>query len=278
MINRKNFDEGLGTVYERFMLNNFFDVLMASNRIRNVLEVPLFGMTGLTGINSVQFARKGCRVCLLEPDRERADEANGLWSILPLERDRYEILCHEDLCSLPFADETFDLVWNFAALWHIRNPGALLSEMARVSSNLILIFMPNPMQIGYFLRKYLLDREFFGKIDETCVKIENIDALIKSSGHDFPWEEQGVLDIPPWPDTCFPIAPLLRKLKGKECEEKESWEWDIMSYYMGSDNGLKDKIERLSFLETSSIPLKIKALWAHHRYVMFSKKRGKEHS
>jgi len=36
----RDFDEGLGTVYERFMLNSFFDSLVYSYQLKKVLEVP----------------------------------------------------------------------------------------------------------------------------------------------------------------------------------------------------------------------------------------------
>ena len=45
----KSHDEGLGTVYERFVLNNFFDSLIDAFQIQNVLEVPIYGMNPVRG-------------------------------------------------------------------------------------------------------------------------------------------------------------------------------------------------------------------------------------
>ncbi len=78
MSNKRNFDEGLGTVYERFILNGFFDSLIDSYPINNVLEVPIYGMTGLTGINSVRFADRGCKVTMVDTKRENVNEAIDL--------------------------------------------------------------------------------------------------------------------------------------------------------------------------------------------------------
>lgn len=268
MINNK-FDEGLGTVYERFMLNNYFDGLIEAHQPREILEVPIYGMTGLTGINSVRFVERGCHVTLVDQKKENVDEASALWKILPHDVGMYEIVCHEDLSRLPFGDGKFDLVWNFAAMWHVQEPESLLSEMARVSSNLVLIFMPNVKQIGFQLRKYVLDRNFFKTIDEKWARMEMIRSFLEPKG--FSLKAQGVLDVPPWPDTCLPIGPFLRKIGMNANGSKERWTWDIMRYYLGNDRGLKDKVERYSFLETMHVPWRLKALWAHHRYVIFSK-------
>ena len=50
-----DFNEGLGTVYERFRLNHFFDRLLDTYAINTVLEFPIYGMTGLTGINETKL-------------------------------------------------------------------------------------------------------------------------------------------------------------------------------------------------------------------------------
>ena len=267
-----DFDEGLGTTYERFVLNDFLDSLIDSYAIDRVLEVPIYGMTGLTGINGIQFVRRGCKVTLVDPKEEYVDEASQVWSLLPFEGN-YELLYHEDLSRLPFGDASFKLVWNFAALWYVRNVESFLSEMARVSSNLVLIFVPNKKQIGYLLRKYLLDKSFFGGVDEKWVDPKRIKGVFTSLGMKI--KDQGVLDIPPWPDTCVPIGKLFDKLgirgKGKKDEHRKLWTWNIMSYYLGKDQALKQKVERFSFLEKMAVPWQLKALWAHHNYLLFSK-------
>jgi len=271
-----DFDEGLGTVYERFMLNDFFDLLVDTYGIDRVLEVPIYGMTGLTGINSVQFVRRGCKVTLVDSNEEKVEEALQIWKLLPYEED-YEVLCHKDLSKLPFGNGSFKLVWNFAALWYVRQAEKFLGEMNRVSSNLVLIFVPNKKQIGYFLRKYLMDKTFFTEVDEKWVDTKRIRSVLTSLGMKL--KDQGVLDIPPWPDTCMPIGKIFDKLGIRKNDKKDErkdegnklWTWNIMSYYLGRDPALKSKVERFSFLEKISLPWKLKALWAHHNYMLFSK-------
>ncbi len=269
MKKNRNHDEGLGTVYERFMLNNYFDSLISTYNLKKILEVPLYGMTGLTGINSVRFADRGCHITLVDSNKENIEETLDLWKILPYDSDLYKIIFQEDLTKLPFNDGKFDLVWNFAALWHAQSPDLLISEMVRVSSRFVLIFMPNRKQIGYQLRKHLLDKDFFKTIDETWAGIDKAQSLLLSLG--LKLMDRGVLDVPPWPDTCVPIGPFLRKIMKRGNEAKDRWTWDIMKYYGGKDHDLKEKVERFSMLENLPIPWQLKTLWAHHRYVIFSK-------
>jgi hypothetical protein len=47
----EDFDEGLGTTYERFILHRYFEKIQSTCSIESVLEVPSFGMTGISGIN-----------------------------------------------------------------------------------------------------------------------------------------------------------------------------------------------------------------------------------
>ncbi|NIV36633.1 MAG: hypothetical protein GWN58_46525, partial [Anaerolineae bacterium] len=52
-----DYNEGLGLVYERFVLNDFLLALRKEFGIESVLEAPLFGMAGVSGINSVALAQ-----------------------------------------------------------------------------------------------------------------------------------------------------------------------------------------------------------------------------
>ncbi len=54
-----DYDEGLGLVYERFVLNDFLLDLARRHNLRSVLEAPLYGMAGVSGINSYALAQDG---------------------------------------------------------------------------------------------------------------------------------------------------------------------------------------------------------------------------
>ena len=267
-----NYDEGLGTVYERIMLNDYFDGLLDKESISTVLEAPFFGMTGLTGINSVHFAQRGCHVTLVDAKDAYVEEARYLWEDLQL-HDRLTLVRSDFGAALPFADRSFDFVWNFAALWHWQGAADLLAELCRVAKRYVFIAMPNNKQIGYFLRKKWLDKEFFDTVDESWMNLSKSRKIVEDNG--FKIVDHAVLDVPPWPDTCMPVGVLLEKLglakKGKKKEtegEKGGWNWDIMRYYAGEDPGFKDRVEKYAFVERLPIYWKIKIVWAHHRYFL----------
>lgn len=53
-----------------------------------------------------------------------------------------------DLCHIPFAAETFDLVWNSSTLEHLSDPLAALREMTRVTKRGGSVFVGVPFTAG----------------------------------------------------------------------------------------------------------------------------------
>jgi len=264
-----DYNEGLGLVYERFVLNDLLHRLRVYYGVTSVLEVPIYGMAGVSGINSVALAQAGCAVTLVDVDGERLSDVGRVWAELALT----PTLIHQtDLGHLPFDDCSFDLVWNHAALWHVgRQAAALLAEMARLSRRVVLVAMPNRWQVGYLVRKYVVDKAFFHTVDEAWVDMGRIKAGLQGVG--LRLAEEGVVDIPPWPDTVMPAAEFLRRLgiRSQSVQgrfEGSAWRWSTMDYYAGKNPGLRDKVMRYALLERMPVPWQAKAVWAHHRYVV----------
>jgi hypothetical protein len=268
-----DYNEGLGLVYERLILNDFLEALVRRFQIRTVLEVPIYGMAGATGINSIRFAQLGCHVTLVDVNEERLSEVRRLWGELGL-LNQVEFVYLPDPGALPFTSSAFDFVWNWAALWYLPSAGATLREMARVSNNLVFTAMPNRMQMGYLLRKFLLEKEFFDWIeDESWANINQPRQVLEEVG--LRLIQQGVLDVPPWPDTVMPAADVLKRLGfGKGAQERfegDGWQWSTMAYYTGQKPELKAQMDRYAFLERVPIPWQLKVVWAHHRYILLQK-------
>ncbi len=263
-----DYNEGLGLVYERFVLNDFLGALREEHGIESVLEAPLFGMAGVSGINSVGLAQAGATVTLVDDHAERLAAVERIWGELGLPA---RFVAHDDWEGLPFPNDTFDLAWNWAALWYLPDPAALLRELARVSRQLVFVAMPNRVQIGYLLRKYVLEREFVNHVDEGWADIGRVRRVLESVGVCI--MGQGVLDVPPWPDTVMPASQVLRKLgiKSGKLEEQfsaDSWQWSTMAYYLGQQPDLYERVMRYAWLDRAPVPWRIKAVWAHHRYVV----------
>ena len=266
-----DYNEGLGLVYERFVLNDFLEELRRRYAIQSVLEAPLYGMAGVSGINDVVFARAGAAVTLVDDTPERLQGVERIWRDdlrLPV-----DLVCipPDGWDRLPFADRSFDLTWQWAGLWYIADPAGLLRELVRTSRNLVFVAMPNNIQLGYWMRKLVIDRPFFAEHDESWTDIGRIRRILEDAGAEV--IDQGVLDVPPWPDTVMPANEVLKRLgiRSQQLEEQftgEGWQWSTMAYYLGEQPDLYDRVIRYAWLDHAPLPWQIKTVWAHHRYLL----------
>jgi len=271
-----DYNEGLGLVYERFVLNDFLLELKQAHSIETVIEAPLFGMAGVSGINSVALAQAGAQVTLVDDHAERLAAVERIWGELGLPA---RCVHHVDWARLPFPEDAFDLAWNWAALWHLPDgssggreaPADLLRELVRVSRRAVFVAMPNRVQVGYLLRKYVLERDFVDYVDESWADIGRVRRVLEEAGVRI--VGQGVLDVPPWPDTVMPAAEVLKRLgiRSQKLEGQfsgDAWQWSTMAYYLGEQPDLYDRVMRYAWLDRAPISWRIKAIWAHHRYVV----------
>jgi hypothetical protein len=271
-----DYNEGLGLVYERFVLNDFLSALRQEYGLESVLEAPIFGMAGVSGINSVAFAQAGADVTLVDEHAGRLAAVERIWNELAL---KAHFVHHTNWGQLPFPDDAFDLTWNWAALWHLPDgsaegqhlPGDLLRELVRVSRRVVFVAMPNRVQVGYLLRKYVLERDFVDYVDEQWADIGRVRRVLEDAGLRI--VRQGVLDVPPWPDTVMPASEVLERLgiRSKKLEGQfsgDSWQWSTMAYYLGQQPELYDRVMRYAWLDRAPLPWRLKAVWAHHRYVV----------
>ena len=266
-----DYNEGLGLVYERFILNDFLADLAQRYAIRSVLEAPLYGMAGVSGINNVVFAQQGINVTAVDDTPERIHGVRRIWqedlrlpiNLVSIDPHRWD--------QLPFPDRHFDFTWQWAGLWYIANPAGLLRELVRTSNNLVFVAMPNNIQVGYWMRKLVIDRDFFHTHDESWTDIGRIRAILEAQGVEI--IEQGVLDVPPWPDTVMPANEVLKRLgiRSRKLDEQftgEGWQWSTMAYYLGQEPDLYDRVIRYAWLDHAPLPWQVKAVWAHHRYLL----------
>jgi SAM-dependent methyltransferase len=254
-------DVGIGVVYEQFMLNRLLARIVAKYAVKNALEAPIFGMAGLSGINSMDLTRLGADVTLVDTDEGRLSETKKAWKLAG-RKARFVLAEHAE--SLPFKDSEFDLVLNFAALWHVRDPEMMLREMARVSSDIVLVCMPNQWNPMFMMRRLA------GRLPahHAWADIRRIKRSMEGCG--FEAVETGLLDIPPWPDTVIPLKSVLSPLG---IRKGDAWRWSMLDYYSGKNDKMKAEAEGFSFIEDSPLPGSIKLPWAHHRYAIFRKKR-----
>ncbi|MCC6167785.1 MAG: class I SAM-dependent methyltransferase [Caldilineaceae bacterium] len=266
-----DYNEGLGLVYERLVLNDFLEQLCVRHGLESVLEAPLYGMAGVSGINGVAFARRGLRVTAVDDQPERIQGVRRIWADdLRLPIDLVQV-SPGGWGRLPFPDRSFDLTWQWAGLWYLADPAALLRELARTSRKLVFVAMPNNIQVGYWMRKLVIDRDFFRGHDERWTGIGLLRRLLEEAGVEI--IGQGVLDVPPWPDTVMPAAEVLKRLgiRSAHLERQftgDGWQWSTMAHYLGQEPDLHRRVMRYAWLDRAPLPWQVKSIWAHHRYLL----------
>lgn len=264
-------DEGLGTTYERFILHSLFEVIDKNFDIHIVVEAPIFGMTGISGINSIWWAKKGKKVYLIDDNLSRLQMVKIIWK---------DLNC--PVCTmvnrsgnLNFKSNSVDLMWNFAALWFITDLFDFARQARSMAKKIIFICVPNDRGIGFLLRKSLV-----GVPSRLNLKNLNPDRIFQAFSRDgwSLWQE-GLFDIPPWPDIPMKKEDLikkvglgfLQKIRRRECNvgQKDN-RLSILDYYRDKNSEIAQRIMRFAFLENS--PRLCKLLWGHHRYFIFQKK------
>ncbi len=265
-----NPDEGLGTVYERFLLHRFFARLKTRYSVQSVLETPSFGMTGVSGVNSLWWAKNGIVPVVMDNDRERIRLTRQIWQKLGLHAD---FVFSSHFVPLPFKDRSFDLSYNFASLWFVPDLKSFLDELNRVTKKVIFISVPNRWGVGYQLRLHWPGSPK-PRLHFDHIKAKNFAPHLQTLG----WRlvEKGYFDVPPWPD--FPLKKevlfdrlklgfLLKILKRNQNEPNQRT--SILDYFSGVRPQLDRQTLKFGFLEKAPWP--VRPLWAHHRYYIFVK-------
>jgi SAM-dependent methyltransferase len=260
--------EGLGSSYERVVLNFKLEQLRTRYGISSCLEAPVFGFTGLTGINSMGLAKSGVRVTLVDDHRERLGLIKSAW------RQAGETFAGvvQDFTALPFADKSFDLGWNFSALWFVPDIRRLLEELTRVTRKAIFLCVPNPWGIGVFLDKYISVPELRRELKDENVSPGKLIRCMRLLGWNL--AESGYIDVPPWPDIGMKKEEFLKRLGlgflATNRKSKTDRPLTIMKYYTGTDPDFLARMARYHWFEKQA-PRLVKAVWAHHRYLLFDR-------
>jgi len=262
--------EGLGTSYERFILHKLFEEIDKEFSISSVLEAPSFGMTGISGINSLWWSGNGKKVIISDDNKKRVDGIKKTWN--DLDYAFSPILT--DIQTLPYKTTCVDLVWNFAALWFLKDVSQFAESAKKIARKAIFICVPNDMGIGYQIRKNFMDIPKELNLDFIKPK------LIKEAFEGKGWVlwKHGLFDIPPWPDIPMKKEDLLDKLhlgfllkikrKKSNIDQNNSQE-SVLDFFSNKKPEMEDEVLRFNFLEKFPKPFKI--LWGHHRYFVFKR-------
>ncbi len=269
----EHMDEGIGTSYERFILHDYFARLKKDYEVTSLLEVPSFGMTGVSGINSLWWAREGITPVVLDDNAGRIEKSKKVWDSIPLPVDFKKVDTFE---TLPFDDDRFDMSWNFAAMWFVADVPKFVDELCRVTAKVIFICVPNTHGFGYHLRT-AFNKEVIPGFYLDHIQPKKFVPYFE--GHGWKKKAAGYLDIPPWPDIAMKKEDMLRKaglgflLKKNSGDDTQATPFDkkcIVDYFNGSRPELEKEILKYNFLEKAPFP--VKQVWGHHRWFVFERR------
>jgi len=262
----RDLDEGIGTIYERMVIDDFFRELQRDRNISTVLENPADGVTGVPGINSLEFARAGGEVWLTNPSQMMLDSARLVWQHQGLIERVHFTRC--DVDDTPFGDNSFDLVWNYCMFERFRDPAPLVAEMKRVSNRYVLIMTQNASNLGTLFHKMyhrLCDLEWDHGY-EPQMAFGAIRHALTDQGMKV--ELEGSVDIPPWMDTWD--MPLRGELKQMLSRLGKRWEWKIEKQGERTDSSASRVVNFVRDIEVN-LPEWFRRFQAHHLYLLARK-------
>lgn len=268
--------EGLGSSYERVVLNDLLLATAKKHSVKTALESPSFGFTGISGINLMDLADSGVKVTLQDNDPQRLELIQELWQRLdrPLQAE-----LNPDFRSLNHPDGAFDLSFSFSALWFVPDLKTFLTELARVTAKVIFISVPNRSGIGYKLQLRDYSPEKYPELNLGHIDPASIISILGKLG--WKLENSGYFDCPPWPDIGMTKEELLGKWlriksapKVEEAAKTDKY-LSILSHYEGKDPDFEKRMRKLQWFEKIA-PKPFKKIWAHHFRLVFSRRGESE--
>jgi len=262
--------EGLGSSYERIILNKLLYIVVDKYVIHNALETPSFGFTGISGINLMGLAKKRIEITLEDHDEERLELISKLWNKQEMQLTTN---LNTDYKALDYPENSFDLGFNFSALWFVTDLKLYLSELCRVCSKAILICVPNRSGIGYKMQIKDYNPDKYPMLKPEYIDPLTIKTLMKKNG--WKLQAENFIDCPPWPDIGMTKELFIGKLFGSSQMESQAEKTSttsqvsILPYYQGNDAGFENRMLRYSLVERLA-PKCFKRIWAHHYYLLFT--------
>lgn len=255
--------ECFGVDYERYALGKLLERLVRRYNIKNVLEIPALGAKAMPSIYSLGFGMAGCNVTLMNAEESRI----SVWDKLGLKNNVTLKRC-ADIEHTELEDNSYDFVWNFAALPTLENPRAVLTEMKRISRKYVAVFSANGFNVGFPIHR--LVHKFTG-IPWTHGNLKfNYPGKVKRFFMENGLKrcKFGVVDCPPWPDSLgFRDVRLHRSHKDLRTVD---WHSNTVDYML--EGKYPKWIKMVYCFESIPVPRILKLPYSHIFYVLGRKR------
>jgi SAM-dependent methyltransferase len=268
----RDLDEGIGTVYERVVIDDYLRQLQTTRDIHTVLENPADGVTGVPGLMSLEFARNGGEVWLANPSQNMLDGARSVWEREGLVNRGHFTKCEVD--GTPFDNDSFDLVWNYCMFERFGDPAPLVAEMKRVSKRYVMLMTQNVFNLGTVFHKiyHAMEHQDWDHGHDGQMTMPAIRRALRQQGMHI--ELEGTVDVPPWLDTWD--MPLRGELKQLLAHIGARWQWRMepTSVSESSSARTKNSVPRtIGFVREveNSLPTWFRLFQAHHLYILARK-------
>lgn len=222
--------EVFGVTYDRYVLLQLHRLLTEQLKLKAVVEMPSHGAKAAGSLYSIGFGLRGCDVTLVNPEMDML----YAWRELGIDA-RVTPVYDRDVCRSGFADDAFDLAWNFVTWTELKDTGRYLKEMKRISKDYVLLITCNNFQPGYPWHR-LLHKLFGFPWNHGHVAynhITTVKKLFRETGLSV--VEYGAIDSPGWPDPSGPRDVRLHRRYGNDPRsavptKKPDWDVPIVRY------------------------------------------------
>jgi len=198
------YDDPLDVAAERF--SNSEEWLAVKHLLRKHLPGNVLDLGAGRGISSYAFAKAGCTVTALEPDPSPQVGAKAIQSLVDSTQLPIQII-QEYGETLPFQDNTFDIVYGRAVLHHARDLTQLCREAARVikpggvfigtrehvisrKEDLQLFLDEHPLHSLYGGENAFFLQEYTAAIKASGLKLQNVLGPLESPINYAPMTQQ----------------------------------------------------------------------------------------
>jgi hypothetical protein len=260
-------NEGMGTRYERRMVDRLLMRLAREHGIDSILEAPADGITGVPGANSLCLRETvPGPIFLCNPSGLLLEKALETWQHMGLKGRA--VAASGSVACLPFPVRSFGLCWSFCMLEQMTGAAGYLREMARVSSGIVLVVTVNA-NAGLRLHRQwhkALNRPWDHGRGELMTA-QGLRRAFEEAGLEV--LELGGVDVPPSLDSSdMPLGGDIGRLMGFLGKK---WQWSLKQ----DDSRDPALLSFFAWME-DNLPEKFKICHAHHLYAVGRRRVGRE--